>query len=85
MDVARRKSGGALNPNATSFQPSPPAAVVKPMLDGERLPCRFFLIGACKYGSRCVFSHDMPGEVESFTQGSSDPKVSLDQQPYDHS
>lgn len=85
MDAACWRNGGGMNPNALSFKPSPPAAVLGPVPATERMPCRFFLIGACKYGSRCVFSHDVPRKEESFMQGSSEPNVSLNRQPCDRS
>ncbi|DBA04630.1 TPA: hypothetical protein N0F65_012213 [Lagenidium giganteum] len=49
----------------------PPAPPTRPAA-----PCRFFVLGKCKFGSRCTFSHDLP-ETDSADKSDEEPEAKL--------
>ncbi|KAK4046301.1 hypothetical protein OIV83_006175 [Microbotryomycetes sp. JL201] len=45
---------------------SPDSAINLPPADVARnIPCRYFPLGQCKYGEKCIFSHGIPGVAGS--------------------
>nr|CRX79022.1 hypothetical protein [Leucosporidium scottii] len=55
----------AVDATAPSTSPADADVNLPPRDVARNIPCRFFPLGACKYGDQCVFSHGIPGVAGS--------------------